>query len=178
MVKDLSEWIDRLGHLPRRLCAAFGVACAQRVLRIYELDYDETNRAPYNAVELTWEYACGKNIDPARLAAAREAASKATPKLEIEGDEHTAPMLACVSAIYALDAVQDPTCASAARAASAAREAAESFTEYDGKGLEAERQWQEFALALVESWGSKPIDRHMFAALDDEPPRWFLSAIG
>lgn len=129
MVADINEWIDRLGRLPRRLCAAFAAACAQRVLRIYELDYDETNRAPHNAVELTWEYACGNNIDPARLAAAQDAASKATPNIEVEGDEYTAPMLACVSASYALDAAQDSTGASAARAASAARDAVDGFAE-------------------------------------------------
>jgi hypothetical protein len=169
----MSEVTDRLEHLSHRLRVAFAAGCANRVLRIYEYDYSEENRSPHAAVDVAWKFAAGEQIPEQTFINTLEAAEDATPNIEEEGDEYTGPASASVSAICALKAIEEPTARAAGQSASYALEAVSSFEDYAGDGEAAEKQWQERALKLVESWGDHPITRDMFAVLGDDPPIWF-----
>jgi hypothetical protein len=159
----ISERLERLSH---RLRVAFAAGCAGRVLRIYELDYSKENRSPHAAVDIAWRFACGEQIPEQTFSDTFDAAEDAIP-----GDEYSGPMRASLSAICALDAVEDPTAAAAA--ATYALEAIGTFEDHKGEGEAAEEKWQEQALKLVESWGAQPIVRNMFVVLGDDPPAWF-----
>jgi hypothetical protein len=173
----LTDLEDDLEKLPHRMRVAFAVACASRVLRIYELDYSDSDRGPHQAIDTAWAYACGAEISPEKLSAVRQSVTAATPNIEAEGDEFTAPMLACVSAIYALDSMEDETTKSSLRASSTAREAVDCFTEFDGKGTSEELKWQMDAAHYALTWVGRPVTREMFGALNLQQPGWLARII-
>src|SRR5262245_18271155 len=119
-MSNYTECLERLSH---RLRVAFAAGCANRVLRIYELDYSKENRSPHAAVDVAWKFACGGQITEQTFAYTLEAATDATPNIEEEGDEYSGPMRASVSAICALQAIKDSTAKSASDAATYALEA-------------------------------------------------------
>src|SRR5262245_14072788 len=104
-----TELIGRLRQLPTHSRAGFAAGCAERVLRIFELDCDRTDRRPRNGLEVVWRFACGGPVDSVAVADAKEAVSEATPKIEEQGDHLTAAMAACIAVIASLDAIHDPT---------------------------------------------------------------------
>jgi hypothetical protein len=169
----MSDYTERLERLSHRLRVAFAAGCANRVLRIYELDYNKENRSPHAAVDVAWKFACGGQIPEQTFSDILDAVIDATPNIEEEGDEYTAPMSASVSTICALKAIKDITARAASNATMHALEAVASFEDYKGVGEAAEEQWQERALELAESWGAQPITRDMFAVLGADPPVWF-----
>ncbi|MCZ6679363.1 MAG: hypothetical protein O7E52_19195 [Candidatus Poribacteria bacterium] len=176
-MNDFAPYLERLScrleYLPHRLRVAFAAGCAERVLRIYELDYNATDCRPHAAVELAWKFACGEQVSTELITSTEAAVGDATPNIELEGDEYSGPMSASVSTIYALYAITDHTTKAASDAARCAIEAVQSFEDYSGEGAKAEKQWQENALDLVESWGDRPISQGMFAPIGGEPPVWF-----
>jgi hypothetical protein len=168
------ELLKRLERLPVRLRVAFAAGCADRVLRVFELDCDPADRRPRDGLKFAWEFACGGQVSSA-VDGARARVVEATPKIEERGDHLTAAMAACISVIAALDAILDSTPESATDAAFSALEAVQVFAaSWTGPGLDSEARWQSLALELVESCREQGPSQSMFSTLNDDPPAWFV----
>ena len=175
----IENYTQRLSRLPHNLQTAFAAACAERVLRIFWA-YEETGSEspiPPAGVALAWQFAVEGNVTEPQAHLAGQSIGKVLPDLDVD-DAYTAQKDAGRSALYAVESILDKSGFSAAKAATRATQAVEGYEGYSeagvvGAGEASEQQWQERALALVETWNGKPVNRAMFQILGDEPPVWF-----
>lgn len=170
----------RLGRLSTRQRTAFTVACAERVLCLYELDCQPNDPRINFALELSWRYVCGAEPELDEIEIAEDGLREAIPRVDLPNCSGPA-YLACMALAFALDAIDDPTPESALRGSFEALDAVDMFEDYfepeshTWSGIE--QGWQLQALAACEAIGGESIPRDLFASLVSSPPDWFRSRL-
>lgn len=160
----------RLDRLPHRLCVAYGTACVERVIPIFEAFVVDS--APRKAIGKVWQWACGQETTRRTRRSWLQAVQQTTPDADQLGLIYAPAMWVGVGVTHLLAAIDDDPAENIERAINNAHDAVAAFTDQDDLSTRLEAKWQKRALQLVESLADQPVKRAMFGTMNMQNPVW------
>jgi hypothetical protein len=164
-----------LDKLPAPSRVAFAVACAQRVLPIYERTSTVIHSVIGEILAMGWATAAGAPFDRTQLNELLKRLDAATPDPQREGAKVSAPFWAVCSVASVLDTIHKETAEASRDAAFNAETAVESFGLEPDEATEEERTWQKQAISLVEQASPDTPTHADFDAITGQKPEWLLA---
>lgn len=161
---------DKVDQLSKDQKIFFAFACVERVVQVFEYNYDETITAPREAVDNVIHMLAQDNLDIAIIDQAKKTLEKDIPNVERMGSEYQPSMTAGVAILYAIDSILISEKENVVNALEYALEAVDSFSEFNEEGYEEEKEWHRKAFNIVKQNDSYPVD--MIEEINKELPRW------
>ena len=140
--------VSKLEKLNRNLQIFFAIVCADRCVRIFDYNFNEGSTELKDAIN-----ACLANyvniIDRENLLSVKASLENAIPILDEVGSQHSCSVYAGTSILCVIDAVLRRELALIINSLNSALEAVDSFSEYNGKGIKDELEWQSTVLGRL-----------------------------
>ncbi len=162
--------IDKLKKLSQKKKIYFATCCVERVVQIYEFNYDNTILEPRNIIENIINDLVSDKLDISKAEKQKEVLSDLIPNVDEMGSEFTPSMLAGVAILHLLNCIISYDDEDFIHALEYSLEAVDSFSEYDESGVEEEKNWHEKALDIIQKNENYPINE--IKAINEEYPKW------
>ena len=162
--------IDELKKLSQKKKTYFAACCVERVVQIYEFNYDNTIVEPRNIIETIISDLVSDKPDTAKTAKQREILRDLIPDVDEMGSEFTPSMLAGVAMFHLLNCIISYNDADIINALEYSLQAVDSFSEYNEAGLAEEQLWHQKALEIIRENEIYPLNE--IRAINEADPKW------
>lgn len=161
---------DELIKLPREKQIYFAAICVERVVPVFEFNYDETIQEPRNIIANLIHSWVSADIDLPRITWQKAKLKTLIPDVDVMGSEFTSSMLAGTAMLYLCDAIISNKVEDIVYAIEYSLQAVDSFSEYDESGVAEEQSWQKQALDIIESSEGYPVEA--IKIINEDYPEW------
>ena len=161
---------DKLDELSKDQKIFFAFACVERVVQVFEYNYDETITTLRETVDKIIHMLAQDNLDINSIDQAKRTLEKEIPNVEKMGSEYQPSMTAGVAILYAIDSILISEKENVVNALEYTLEAVDSFSEFNEEGYEEEKAWHRIALDIIKQNDSYPVD--MINEINKELPEW------
>lgn len=142
--------IDDFNKLSKNKKIFFAAVCVERVVQVFEFNYDNTILVPRIIVEEFINSLISNNIvNTPQILKQKEELESLIPNTDEVGSEFTPSMLAGVAILHLLNAAITDEDDDIFNALTYSLEAVDSFSEYNKVGLDEEKAWHVNALKIV-----------------------------
>jgi len=148
----------------------FTAICVERVVQVFEFNYDNTILEPRNIVEDMINSIVIDKINISEINKHKKTMKNLIPDVDEMGSEFTPSMEAGVAILYLLNAIISKEEEDIINALVYSLEAVDSFSEYNQLGLEEEKEWHKRLLDIVKNSKTYPIER--VREMNEEYPQW------
>jgi hypothetical protein len=162
--------IEGLKILSQKKKIYFTTCCIERVVQIFEFNYDNTVLEPRNIVEDIITDLISDNLDSLKAEKQKEILSDLIPNIDEMGSEFTPSMLAGVAILHLLNCIISYNDEDIIHALEYSLQAVDSFSEYNESGLEEEKIWHKKSLDIINNNETYPTDE--IKAINKEYPKW------
>ncbi len=162
--------IDELQKLTLEKKIYFAAVCVERVVQVFEFNYDETITEPRKTINNLIYNLVSADTDISIISYQKEELKTLIPDVDTMGSEFTPSMLAGVAMLYLLDSVISKREEDILSALEYSLQAIDSFSEYDELGVVEERSWHKKALNIVKNSGEYPVEE--IKAINEDYPEW------
>lgn len=162
--------IAELNKLPWEKQIYFASICVERVVQVFEFNYDETIHEPRNIIADLIHSLVSDDIDISKIASQKEKLETLIPDVDLTGSEFTPSMLAGVAMLYLCEAIISNKEEDIINAIEYSLQAVDSFSEYDELGVAEERSWQKRALDIIKSSEAYPVEA--IKTINQKYPEW------
>lgn len=162
--------IDELQKLILEKKIYFAAVCVERVVQVFEFNYDETITEPrkiINSLIYSW---VSEDIDISKMFHQKEELKTLIPDVDTLGPEFTPSMLAGVAMLHLLNSAIFKREEDILSALEYSLQAVDSFSEYDELGVTEEQSWHKKALNIVKNSEEYPVEE--IKAINEEYPEW------
>lgn len=161
---------DDLEKLPQKKKIYFTASCVERVVQIFEFNYDNTILVPRDIVEGIINDLILDNIDSSKAIKQKEILSDLIPNVDEMGSEFTPSMLAGVAILHFINCIISYKDEEIIHALEYSLQAVDSFSEYNGLGLDEEKAWHKKSLDIIQKNETYPVEE--IKKINDEYPKW------
>ncbi len=148
----------------------FITVCSERVVPVFEFNYDETIRDPREAIFEIRQMLLAKKINRSALDSLRNRVHRVIPNIDKMGSEFSPSMLAGVAILYAIDFIGSGETDKAFKSLEYSLESVDAFSEFNGRGLEEEKYFHRKAFEIVRKFDFFPVSE--IDNLKKSPPEW------